>query len=40
VTDAMALGADGLIIVSPDEPGAARMTFFSNDGSRAPMCGN
>jgi diaminopimelate epimerase len=34
------VGADGLIIVSPDEPGAARMTFFNSDGSRAPMCGN
>ncbi len=34
------VGADGLIIVSPEGDGAARMIFFNNDGSRAPMCGN
>jgi diaminopimelate epimerase len=34
------VGADGLIFVAPEEPGSVRMTFFNNDGSRAPMCGN
>jgi diaminopimelate epimerase len=34
------IGADGLILVGPDEGGAARMEFYNPDGSRAAMCGN
>ncbi len=34
------IGADGLILVRPDERGAARMEFYNPDGSRAAMCGN
>jgi diaminopimelate epimerase len=34
------VGADGLVILSPETPGAVRMTFWNSDGSRAAMCGN
>jgi diaminopimelate epimerase len=34
------VGADGLVILSPEEGDAVRMTFFNSDGSRAAMCGN
>jgi diaminopimelate epimerase len=34
------VGADGLVILTPEGPGAVRMTFFNSDGSRAAMCGN
>jgi diaminopimelate epimerase len=34
------IGADGLVILTPDAPGAVRMTFWNSDGSRAAMCGN
>jgi len=34
------IGADGLVILTPDEPDTVRMTFFNSDGSRAAMCGN
>ncbi len=34
------VGADGLVIVSPEGSGAARMVYFNADGSRAGMCGN
>jgi diaminopimelate epimerase len=34
------VGADGLVILSPDGPGRVRMTYWNSDGSRAAMCGN
>jgi diaminopimelate epimerase len=34
------VGADGLVILSPDGPGSVRMTYWNSDGSRAAMCGN
>lgn len=34
------VGADGLVILSPEDGGAVRMAFFNSDGSRAAMCGN
>jgi diaminopimelate epimerase len=34
------VGADGLVILAPEQPGAVRMTFWNSDGSRAAMCGN
>ena len=35
------LGADGLVFVGPGtRPGAIRMVYFNNDGSRAALCGN
>lgn len=34
------LGADGLVILTPEGPDTVRMTFFNSDGSRAAMCGN
>jgi diaminopimelate epimerase len=34
------VGADGLVILTPDTPGAVRMAFWNSDGSRAAMCGN
>jgi diaminopimelate epimerase len=34
------VGADGLVILTPDEPGAVQMAFWNSDGSRAAMCGN
>jgi diaminopimelate epimerase len=34
------VGADGLVILSPGDPGAVRMTYWNNDGSRGAMCGN
>ncbi|HXE58275.1 MAG TPA: diaminopimelate epimerase [Gemmatimonadales bacterium] len=34
------VGADGLVILTPERPGEVRMTFFNCDGSRAAMCGN
>jgi diaminopimelate epimerase len=34
------VGADGLVILTPDDSEAVRMTFFNSDGSRAAMCGN
>ena len=34
------IGADGLVILTPDDGEAVRMTFFNSDGSRAAMCGN
>jgi len=34
------VGADGLVILSPEDGDAVRMTFFNSDGSRAAMCGN
>lgn len=34
------VGADGLVILTPEGPGVVRMTFFNSDGSQASMCGN
>jgi len=34
------VGADGLVILSPEAGDAVRMAFFNSDGSRAAMCGN
>lgn len=34
------VGADGMVILSPDGPEAVRMAFWNSDGSRAAMCGN
>jgi diaminopimelate epimerase len=34
------VGADGLVILTPEGPGIVRMSFFNSDGSEASMCGN
>ena len=34
------VGADGLVILTPEAEGVVRMTFFNSDGSAASMCGN
>lgn len=34
------VGADGVVILSPEGPDRARMVYFNADGSRAAMCGN
>ncbi len=34
------VGADGLVILAPEGPGAVRMIYFNADGSRATLCGN
>ncbi len=34
------VGADGLVILTPDGPGRVHMAFWNSDGSRAAMCGN
>jgi diaminopimelate epimerase len=34
------VGADGLVILTPDGSEAVRMAFWNSDGSRAAMCGN
>ena len=34
------VGADGLVLLTPEAPGAVRMTYRNSDGSRAAMCGN
>jgi len=34
------VGADGLLILTPEGPGTVRMTFWNCDGSPANMCGN
>jgi diaminopimelate epimerase len=34
------VGADGMVILTPEGPGAVRMTYWNSDGSRAAMCGN
>ena len=34
------IGADGLVILTPDEPGTVRMAFWNSDGTRADKCGN
>jgi len=34
------VGADGLVILTPEAPGTVRMIYWNSDGSRAAMCGN
>ena len=34
------VGADGLVLLSPEPDGAVRMIYFNADGSRAELCGN
>ncbi|MBA3554251.1 MAG: diaminopimelate epimerase [Gemmatimonadales bacterium] len=34
------VGADGLVILSPDGAGRVAMTYWNSDGSRAALCGN
>jgi diaminopimelate epimerase len=34
------VGADGLVVLTPEGAGAARMVYWNADGSRAAMCGN
>jgi diaminopimelate epimerase len=34
------IGADGLVILTPEDDAGVRMAFFNSDGSRAAMCGN
>jgi diaminopimelate epimerase len=36
----MGAGADGLVILTPDESGRIRFDFYNSDGSRGAMCGN
>jgi diaminopimelate epimerase len=36
----MGVGADGLVILTPEGAGEVRMDFWNCDGSRADMCGN
>ncbi|MGH7500010.1 MAG: diaminopimelate epimerase, partial [Gemmatimonadales bacterium] len=34
------VGADGLVLLTPEAPDAVRMIYWNSDGSRAAMCGN
>ena len=34
------VGADGLVVLTPERGDAVRMYFFNSDGGRAAMCGN
>jgi diaminopimelate epimerase len=34
------IGADGLVILTPDTPGTVRMSYWNSDGSHGAMCGN
>lgn len=34
------IGGDGLVVLTPEGDGCARMVYFNADGSRAGMCGN
>jgi diaminopimelate epimerase len=34
------VGADGLVVLTPERGDAVRMHFFNSDGGRAAMCGN
>ncbi|HEX6644185.1 MAG TPA: diaminopimelate epimerase, partial [Gemmatimonadales bacterium] len=36
----LGIGADGLVLVMPEGPGAVRMIYHNADGGRASMCGN
>lgn len=37
---ATGVGADGIVFVTPEKPGAIRMVYYNSDGSHAAMCGN
>lgn len=39
-TRGMSVGADGIIIVTPEDDASVRIRFFNPDGSLAEMCGN
>ena len=39
-TGGIGVGADGLVILTPEGAGRVRMDFWNCDGSRADMCGN
>ncbi len=34
------IGADGLVILTPETPGTVRMSYWNSDGSHGAMCGN
>jgi diaminopimelate epimerase len=34
------VGADGLVILTPQDPGTVQMAYWNSDGSRGAMCGN
>jgi diaminopimelate epimerase len=34
------VGADGLVILTPEAPGTVRMRYWNSDGSLAALCGN
>ncbi len=34
------IGADGLVVLTPEEADTVRMVYWNSDGSRAAMCGN
>lgn len=34
------VGADGLVLLTPEPDGGVRMVYFNADGSRAELCGN
>ncbi|HEX5634149.1 MAG TPA: diaminopimelate epimerase, partial [Gemmatimonadales bacterium] len=34
------VGADGFVLLEPEDPDTVRMHFYNADGSRAAMCGN
>jgi len=34
------IGGDGLVVLTPEGDGGARMVYYNADGSRAGMCGN
>ena len=34
------IGADGLVILTPESPGTVRMSYWNSDGSHGAMCGN
>jgi diaminopimelate epimerase len=36
----MGIGADGLVILTPDATGRIQFDFYNSDGSRGAMCGN
>lgn len=36
----LGIGADGLVVLTPESAGRIRMDFWNCDGSRADMCGN
>ena len=34
------IGADGLVILTPESPGTVKMSYWNSDGSHGAMCGN